>query len=139
MIAVNRFTSAAQTSQRFDIPPTSVLDEDALLANRPTQPDPWSERIDELLDIRRMEDDWDGMGAPAPTLPLVDSALLLAQLLRQNKYVPPCRIVAGVTGTVIFEWQSDGIYSELEVTGPRRAEGIRMAPDQKTETFAVEW
>jgi hypothetical protein len=139
MMTASNLTSASKASQRLVVPQTSGLEDDALLVTRSTQPDAWSERIDELLDIRRMEDDWDGMGAPAPATALVDSALLLAQILRQDRFVAPCRVVAGLTGTVIFEWQNDGIYSELEVTRPHHAEWVRMAPGQKAESCEIEW
>jgi hypothetical protein len=135
--AISRST---RTSQRFVPPATSGLEDDALLVKRPHQPDEWGQRIDDLLDIRRMEDDWDGLGAPAPATALVDSALLLAQILRQERWLPPCRIVAGLTGTVLFEWQgAGGEYAELEVTRPRHGEWVRMVPGEPTMSVAIEW
>jgi hypothetical protein len=131
---------SAKTTQWFVPSPTSGLEDDALLIKRPPQSDEWGQRIDELLDIRRMEDDWDGLGAPAPSTALVDSALSLAQILRQDRDPPPCRIVAGLTGTVLFEWQdADGRYSELEVTAPHLAEWVQIVPGKPTVSAAIEW
>lgn len=131
---------APRTSQRFVRPPTSGLESDALLTRRPRQPDDWHQRIDDLLDIRRMENDWDGLGAPAPAPTLVDSALLLAQILHQEGVAPPCRIVAGLTGTVLFEWQyANGSYFELEVIRPQYAEWMQMLPGEPTLSAAITW
>lgn len=83
----------------------------------------WTDRIDDLLDIRRLTDDWDGLGAPAPAPRLVDSAIMLAGWMRGRGVLPPARIVPGLTGTVIFEWQpGPGDYVEVEVTKPFTAE-----------------
>lgn len=91
----------------------------------------WSQQIDKLLAIRQLEDDWDGQGTPAPTVEVVDSALVLAILLRQDGVIPPTGIVQGVVGEVLFDWQSaDGKYVEVEVTGPYRAEVFIHQPGQ---------
>ncbi len=94
-------------------------------ATRNDKPDEktWSQQIDKLLAIRQLEDDWDGQGSPAPTVEVVDSALVLAILLRQDGVIPPTGIVQGVVGEVLFDWQSaDGKYVEVEVTGPYEAD-----------------
>jgi hypothetical protein len=133
-------SAAVRASERFVSPPTSGLDSDALLVSRPPQGDGWSQHIDELLDMLRMEDDWDGLGAPAPAPALVDSSLSLALLLREDKWTAPSRVVPGVTGTVLFEWQdADGGYYEIEVTRPGFAEWVRMLPGQQTTSGAFEW
>jgi len=83
----------------------------------------WDWWLDKLLAIRQLEDDWDGQGSPAPTVEVVDSALVLAMLLRRDGAEPPTGIVQGVSGEVLFDWQSaDGKYVEVEVTGPYEAD-----------------
>jgi hypothetical protein len=100
--------------------------------------DKWNERIDKLLEIRRLEDDWDGQGADAPSPALVDSAIVLAQILRQNGVETPCRVVAGVNGTVILEWQEGkDTYTEIEVVEPYKADGFRVAPGQEPEHWTI--
>jgi len=47
----------------------------------------------------------------------------LAQSLQANGLRPADLAVAGVNGTVIFEWHDPAGYLELEVTAADRAEG----------------
>lgn len=126
--------------QQFVPPSPSGRQGEAPPFNHFSQPDEWELRIDELLDIRRLQNDWDGLGAPAPATTVVDSALALAQLLRRKGCPPPCRIIAGLTGAVLFEWQNEeGSYSELEMSPPGRAEWILMIPGQPTRTDSIAW
>lgn len=103
----------------------------------PARPDVWSQRMNELLAIRALDEDWDGQGAKAPSTVLLDSAVQLAELLRQRGIDPPCRIVPGVNGTVIFEWQQDATYREMEVIQPGRAEILEMSPGQPPKHWTV--
>jgi hypothetical protein len=103
-------------------------------AGQPAGTEGWDDRIDDLLAIRALTKDWDGQGADAPPVELVDSALVLALLLRRDGVATPTRIVAGVNGTVIFEWQWDaGNYTEVEVTEPYQADMLLMTPGQPTK------
>ena len=133
-------SASTTTYQRLVVPPTSGLDEDALLVKRPVLSDGWSRCMDALLEIRQLEDDWDGLGAPAPEVALVDSARSLAQIWRQDRVTPPCRVVAGLTGTVLFEWQgAGGEYLEVEVTCPHHAEWVKMIPGVPTASGQIRW
>jgi hypothetical protein len=105
---------------------------------------PWESAIDQLLAMRGWEDDWDGQGATAPIPGAVDTALKIAIYLRSNAVLEPDRVVAGVNGTVFFEWfgkalfnlQSD--YTEIEVTAPGQAEGRMVSKDcNLTEEFML--
>jgi hypothetical protein len=78
--------------------------------------------IDELLRIRNLEDDWDGEGTEAPHPALVDRAVTLAQSLEASGHQPADRVIAGVNGTVYFEWHTPLGYQEIEVTSPLDAE-----------------
>jgi hypothetical protein len=75
-----------------------------------------------LLAIRGLDDDWDGQGAEAPPPALVDAAITLAQTLEARGLTPPHRVIAGVDGTVSFEWISCSDYLEIEVMSPDYAE-----------------
>jgi hypothetical protein len=112
---------------------TSVLDARALLITAPAEPDSWGTRLSELRALRGLEDDWDGQGAKAPPVELVDSALELALLLRRRGVNAPCRVVPGVNGAVILEWQGGGAYCEIEVVRPYHAEAMRMVPGRPAE------
>ncbi len=51
--------------------------------------DGWKKCFDSLLEIRELEDDWDGQGTQAPTPEVVDSAMILSVMLRQRGILPP--------------------------------------------------
>lgn len=92
----------------------------------------WDREFDNLLRIRQLPDDWDGQGAPAPSTELVDSALVLALHLRQSSLPAPDRIVPGVAGTIVMEWQTKrGRCLELEVVEPYLAEWFDNGPFQE--------
>lgn len=83
----------------------------------------WDRVIDDLLSLRQLQDDWDGQGAEAPDPAVVDSALKLALNFRASAMHPADRVVAGVNGTVFFEWFAPTQYLEIEVLAPGAAEG----------------
>lgn len=80
-----------------------------------------------------MADDWDGLGAKAPTRELVESALGLAIVLSEMGLPPPQSVVPGLDGTVNFEWQQpDGMILEIENDRPYHAEVIVIEPGRNT-------
>jgi hypothetical protein len=95
----------------------------------------WESSIDDLLRIRKLENDWDGEGSEAPNKALVDNAIALAQFLKGRDYPPPDKVIASVNGTVYFEWYTSFGYREMEVTSPLEAES-RWVPKgaNKAET-----
>lgn len=97
----------------------------------------WDERIDQLLAIRLLDDDWDGQGSPAPAVEVVDSALVLALLLRRDGVDPPTGVVQGVGGEVVFDWQSADKYVEVEVTGPYTADAFIHVPGRPLKHVPV--
>jgi hypothetical protein len=82
----------------------------------------WGELIDELLRIRKFEDNWDGEGCEAPHSSIVDGAIKLAQVFQSKEFIPANRVIAGVNGTVFFEWHVPLGYLELEVFSSDEAE-----------------
>ena len=126
---------ASSFDDRNDLPSTSALEPAALLVERSASPISWTAIIDDLLALRLLEDDWDGQGAKAPSTALVDSAIVLSQLFRRQGCLAPSRVVAGVNGTVILEWQADESYFEIEVTTPYEARATRMTPGQPSEEW----
>jgi hypothetical protein len=98
----------------------------------------WKKCIDSLLQIRLLEDDWDGQGSEAPPPELVDSAIILAVLLRQKHVEPPCTTVQSVQGTVLLGWQwPDRTTLEIDVIEPNRADVFLMAPNQQTQHWQL--
>ncbi len=100
----------------------------------------WSERIADLLTIQALNDDWDGDGSVAPEKAVVDGAIRLAEILQRQTEEPPDRIVAGVNGTIFFEWHISIGYREIEVLSPTTAED-RYLPQDSRETIvtAIGW
>ncbi len=100
----------------------------------------WAQCVDDLLAVRRLKDDWDGLGAQAPAGDLVDSAIDLLQILmNQDELPPPTRIVATPTGTVLFEWQMDCVYLEGEITEPYHADWMLEHPRGCIEHEETTW
>jgi hypothetical protein len=97
----------------------------------------WDQTIDELHSIMQLRDDWDGLGARAPSPALAVMALRVAESFRDRKMIPPGSVVASLGGTVVFEWQIDGFYTELEITGPYDAEVMMAAPRAASTHFSV--
>jgi hypothetical protein len=98
----------------------------------------WPRLIDDVLTLRSLRDDWDGQGAEAPDPAVLDGALKFAQDFRAAQMPPADRVIAGVNGTVYFEWHGSGGYLEIEVTAPDRAEGRSVRKGSEvTEVFTL--
>ena len=98
----------------------------------------WKCCIDDLLAIRLLEADWDGQGAEAPLPDLVDSAIVLADLLRQKGVEPLSRTMQGVDGTVVMEWQwGQKATAEVEIIEPYLADVFVMVPGQPVEHWQI--
>ena len=89
----------------------------------------WGERIDELLAVRQLEDDWDGQGTPAPATAVVDSALILALLLRREGIAAPNGVTQGLAGGVHFGLAAGGRpVHRTPGDGPPHRRGLRPHP-----------
>ena len=97
----------------------------------------WPELIDGLLAMYQLTDDWDGQGAKAPPKELVRAALLLAQDYQSKFFAPADRCIAGVNGTIFFEWHGNaGDYMEIEVETPQQAE-VRLVKNNSCKAEAL--
>ena len=93
----------------------------------------WKTCIFSLLDIRELEDDWDGQGTPAPSTDLVDSATILAILLRRRDVLPPKFAYQTLSGGVLLDWPlPDKAMITVEVTRPYEAEVIWYSGEGET-------
>lgn len=98
----------------------------------------WKQCIDNLLAIRLLEDDWDGQGSPAPAPELVDSAIILAVLLRQKHVKPPNVTVQTVQASVHFHWQwPDTTMLEIDVVEPYVADVYFMPANRPCEHWQI--
>lgn len=102
------------------------------------QADQWDRIFRELEDIGNLQDDWDGLGATAPSGPLVESALGLGRVLRAEGYGPPSSVAAGPDGTILFNWQNEAGYLDAEVTKPYLVEWMQVAPGQRARHWMTQ-
>jgi hypothetical protein len=92
--------------------------------------------VDDLLELRRLGNDWDGEGAIGPVPEIVDSAI---DLINANKYGPPSRVVPVNDGRVSMEWYANGYFWSLRVDRPGHGRVMLVKPDGTTEFTEVSW
>jgi hypothetical protein len=81
----------------------------------------WDTIIETVEGYHRLDNDWDGDQAVAPEPRLIGMAAELARQLKAVSNPAPCRVVAGVNGTICFEF-SDDPFTMIEVVSPSKAE-----------------
>lgn len=81
----------------------------------------WGEIIKTVMSFVSLNDDWDGGGAVAPEPLLVHMSAELARQLAAAAYPAPSRVIAGVNGTISFEFAGEP-FTEIEVVSPFEAE-----------------
>jgi hypothetical protein len=94
------------------------------------EPSQWDEMVKRIQALGKLQEDWDGLGAKAPQGTLIESAVELAQSLRQQGFRPPSRVGAGPDGEILLEWQDERVYLEAEVCTPHSAEWLLSIDDQ---------
>jgi hypothetical protein len=100
--------------------------------------DPWEPAVRQVVELKDLGDDWDGFGAQAPSRELLQSAIGLAYCFRDQGVDPPHRVVPGVCGSVIYEWQdADGTYTEVEIDRPLHAEVMVVEPGQAAKHWTL--
>jgi hypothetical protein len=98
----------------------------------------WEPAVKKLVSFQDLGDDWDGLGAVAPSAELLDSAIGLAYLLSEQDVNPPHSVIAGINGTVTFEWhEPDGSYTEIEIGRPFFAEVMLIQPGQPAKHWTL--
>jgi hypothetical protein len=99
---------------------------------------PWEPAVEEVVAYQHLGDNWDGFGAKAPTRELLESAIGLAYIFYGKGVPPPQRVVPGVDGTVLFEWQlTDGTYAEVEIDRPLHAEVMWIEPGKPAKHWTL--
>jgi hypothetical protein len=98
----------------------------------------WETCVQKIVQFQKLEDDWDGFGAKAPSHDLIESAVGLADLLHQRGTDPPQVVVPGVDGSVSFEWQdAAGLYAEIEIVRPYFAEVMVLEPGKEPQHWTL--
>ena len=99
---------------------------------------PWEPAVIKMVEFQHLADNWDGQGARAPSRELLASAIGLAYALYEQGMDPPSRVVPGLEGSVIFEWQdADGTYAEVEIVRPLYAEVMSIQPGQPAKHWTL--
>jgi hypothetical protein len=90
---------------------------------------PWEPAVRKIVEFQHLGDDWDGLGAVAPSRELLESAIGLAYLFYENGVDPPHCVIPGLDGSVNLEWQDpDGSIAEVEIDRPLHAEVMVIEP-----------
>jgi hypothetical protein len=111
---------------------------DTLLTERARhEPDRWDQTTGDLLRMLTLSNDWNGLGAEAPSREIVESSIRFAQGLRQTGCLSPSRVGAGPNGTILFEWQLEDVYVEAEITKPFLAEWMILEPGLSPRNWEV--
>jgi hypothetical protein len=103
-----------------------------------TEAGPWEPAVQKIFSFQHLGDDWDGLGAKAPSRQLLESAIGLAYILSDKGVDPPDSVVPGVDGSVTFEWQDpDGTYREVEIVRPLYAEVMMIEPGKPAKHWTL--
>jgi hypothetical protein len=98
----------------------------------------WEPMIDRIVAMQHLGDDWDGLGAEAPSRELLESAIGLAYLLEENGMEPAHAVSPGPSGTVLMVWEnSDGSYCEVEIVRPLFAEVFIKTPGEPSQHWTI--
>ena len=112
-------TSQAQVPSWTDVSTPAAMPDGGKAAK-------WDQVIEQLNTMMSLEDDWDGMGAEAPSREIIVSAIGLAEVFRSKGYPPPTRVAATPSATVGLEWQEPPVYLEVEMITPDRSEWMQI-------------
>jgi hypothetical protein len=117
---------------------TTGLPRNAFMIALPTpRHDPWERVFEELRSLALLQDDWDGLGAKAPSPALLASAVKIAEWYRASNTIAPSRVVAGTDGAIIIEWQAEGFYADLEIIKPYYAKGMVRMKGRQTQHWTL--
>jgi hypothetical protein len=94
--------------------------------------DNWRKVVRALEPLRRLRDDWDGLGAAAIPIGAVDTATELASYLRQLDFPAPTTVAPTPAGTILFTWDKphDKVqYLEAEIMNRNSIEFMQINED----------
>ena len=98
----------------------------------------WDTSIQKIIELDQLGDNWDGLGASAPSRELIQSAVRLAHLLCAGGVEPPQSVVPGLDGSINFGWQDgSGYYAEIEIVRPFFAEVMVIEPGKPAKHWTL--
>jgi hypothetical protein len=128
MAASGAFGSPASLSP--DVTPIEIADSIAK----------WEQVQDHILALLRLEDNWDGEGAPQIRPELVRSALHLVHKLMAIQYGAPQDVYPLPDATIILEWQyQHGIIERIEVERVGQGELMVTFPNAPAHFSEITW
>ena len=99
---------------------------------------PWEPAVQKIVEFQHLANDWDGLGAVAPSRELLESAIGLAYLLSERGVDPPNCVVPGLDGSVNLEWQDpDGTIAEVEIDRPLHADVMVIEPGKPAKHWTL--
>ena len=115
---------------------TGALRQEAIVSEAE---DIWKDAFDKLDCLRKLGNNWDGLGGEGPSDELIDSVVgLVNWVRRQGELPPPSSITPSPGGTIVVEWEKqDGTYLEAEVVWPFFAEVMLQQPGQPTKYWKI--
>ena len=88
----------------------------------------WAQVMQVLIALRSLNDDWDGEGSEAPRPAAIAMAAQVAGSLEAHGAPVPTTATATRSGGILFGWEREADYTEIEVVGPDRVEWMVIAP-----------
>jgi len=99
----------------------------------------WHDREFELTAIRELGENWDGYGADAPSVAVMDAAsLFLAICKKINCTHAPVRIALSPSGVLSVDWLYGDTLVRAEIEDPNEIEWMKATPGRSTEFFTTE-
>jgi hypothetical protein len=80
--------------------------------------------------MSHLTDGWDGLGAPAPKPNIIEKFRRWAHFLEAIGVQCPTRVLAGLSGNVLLEWQTSGAYFEIEIDAEGAVSAVRELSDE---------
>jgi hypothetical protein len=98
----------------------------------------WEPTIQKIVAFQHLGENWDGLAAAPPDHGVLASAIGLAYIFHEREVEPPHRVVPGLEGSVIFEWQfPDGLYCEVEIVRPFAADVMMIEPGKPAKHWPL--
>lgn len=89
--------------------------------------EPWDQIEEEVRQLGRRSEDWDGEGADAPRRESIEGALrFCSTAARMHRLSVPNCVSLARDGNLLLEWHLPSVYFELEFVASNRAEMMRV-------------
>ena len=99
----------------------------------------WVRVVRSLQALASLRDNWDGLGAIAPSLAVVRTAVDVAERQRDGEMGLPATAVATPAGTILFGWEEGQNYLEIEVISPTLVEWMTVDQNGIAEHGSIPW